>query len=142
MKIDYIKDALNSIKRQNYDEAIDNCLKGLSYANYSNNSEKIIPKYYHYIGFAYLKNDDLVHSIANYNISINKYKNKEPEIFYERGLARYKIKDHEGAIEDFDKAVSLGLNLNNTLPVWRMKYYRYIEQKLLMKLRRSGAFYM
>ncbi len=115
MKIDYIKDALNSIKRQNYDEAIDNCLKGLLYANYLNNSEKIIPKYYHYIGFAYLKNDDLVHSIANYNISINKYKNKEPEIFYERGLARYKIKDYEGAIEDFDKAVSLGLNLNNTL---------------------------
>lgn len=59
MKIDYIKDALNSIKRQNYDEAIDNCLKGLSYANYLNDSEKIIPKYYHYIGFAYLKNDDL-----------------------------------------------------------------------------------
>lgn len=40
------------------------------------------------MGFAYLKKDDLIHSIINFNISIDKYKNNEPEIFYERGLAR------------------------------------------------------
>lgn len=110
MKIDYAKDALNSIKNQNYDEAIENCIKGLKYANYLNNSEKRIAKYYQYLGFAYLKKDDLVHSITNYNISINQYKNNEPKIFYERGFARYKINDFEGAIEDYNKAIDLGFN--------------------------------
>lgn len=115
MKIDYTIDALNSLKNQNYDEAIENCIKGLQYANYSNNSEKRIAKYYQYIGFSYLKKDDLVHSITNYNISINKYKNNDPIIFYERGLARYKINDFKGAIEDYNKSIDFGLNSAETL---------------------------
>lgn len=110
MKIDYTRDALNSLKNQNYDEAIENCIKGLQYANYSNNSEKRIAKYYQYIGFSYLKKDDLVHSITNYNISINKYKNDDPIIFHERGFTRYKINDFEGAIEDYNKSIDFGLN--------------------------------
>lgn len=115
MKIDYTGDALNSLKNQNYDEAIENCIKGLQYANYSNNSEKRIARYYQYIGFSYLKKDDLVHSITNYNISINEYKNNDPIIFYERGLARYKINDFKGAIEDYNKSVDFGLNSAETL---------------------------
>lgn len=40
MKVDYTTDALNSLKKKNYDETIEICIKGLPFADYPSNNEK------------------------------------------------------------------------------------------------------
>lgn len=124
IKNDYTQEALEFLKNKKYEDVIKISYKGLECAM----SEALIPKYYHYIGLAYLKKQDYIRTIINYNIAINKHGgNNEASIFYERGLARYKIDDYEGAIEDYDKAVSLELDLNSRI-LNGDKIYNYKEE--------------
>lgn len=111
MKVDYIKDVIDSLKQSKYDKAIEQCKIGLSYQDYIKN----VKIYYHYLGLAYLKKQNYIKAIENYNIAINNYKDNSPEIFYERGLARLQIDDYEGAKEDYIKAISLGLNIGTKM---------------------------
>lgn len=111
MKNDYTQEALDFLKNKKYEDAIKISYKGLRCVM----SEALIPKYYHYIGLSYLKKQNYTRAIINYNVAIDKYNNNNAAIFYERGLARYKIDDYEGAIEDYCRAVSLGLDLNSRI---------------------------
>ena len=74
MKVDYIKDVIDSLKQSKYDKAIEQCKIGLSYQDYIKN----VKIYYHYLGLAYLKKQNYIKAIENYNIAINNYKDNSP----------------------------------------------------------------
>jgi|GEM_PF-5265767 len=116
MKTDYTKDAIKALKEGKYDETIELCFKTFNYPSLL--SKSTIADCFHYIGLAYLKKLDYTKSIYYYNISIEKYKELHlynKDVYYERGLARQKINDYEGAKEDYEKAVSFGMKTGNKL---------------------------
>ncbi len=126
MKVDYIKDVIESLKQAKYDKEIEQCKIGLSYQDYIKNVEI----YYHDLGLAYLKKQNYIKAIENYNIAINNYKDNSPEIFYERGLARLQIDDYEGAKEDYIKAISLGLSIGTKMVTGENVYNYTINNTL------------
>ena len=67
---------------------------------------------YYLIGLCYLKKADYVRAITYFNLAIDKFNLDNAQVYYERGLARYYIKDYEGAKEDFDKSIQKGLNIS------------------------------
>lgn len=104
---DYYNIGLKQFSAAKYDD----CIKSLELAKtYYGNKDHI----YHLMGLAYLKKQDYINAIKCFNIAINVYKLETSQIYYERGLARYYIKDYEGAIEDFKISEDKGLNPNET----------------------------
>ena len=130
MKVNYSKEIINALKHANNDKAIDLCYKGLEYEKYV--PQTIIANYYHYIGLAYLKKQNYSKAIQNYNIAIKNYNANDDKIYYERGLARLKINDLDGAKEDYNKSLSLGLKIENELPDGT-KTYDYLKDKVTIQ---------
>ncbi len=129
MKVDYSKDAINALKQGDYDKVVDLCNEGFNYSKYV--SKNTIADYYHYIGLAYLKNSYYEKSIQYFNIAIKEYDNnhiRNSNIYYERGLARFKINDYDGAKEDYNKALSLGLKVGIESLINGDETYNYIAE--------------
>ncbi|MBD8963916.1 tetratricopeptide repeat protein [bacterium] len=128
MKVDYSKEIINALKQKDYDKAIEIGNNSLHYANYV--SKNIVANYYHYIGLSYLKKMYYTNAIQYFNIAIDKY-NKEhiqnSNIYYERGLARLEICDYEGAKEDFNKALTLGLKISEEHLINGDETYNYLK---------------
>lgn len=107
IKYDYEKLGIEAIQKNKYDEAITILHKGIKYSSVLLHNEN---KLYYLIGLCYLKKQDYVHAITYFNLAIDKFNLDNAQVYYERGLARYYIKDYEGAKEDFDKSIQKGLN--------------------------------
>lgn len=103
----YYNIALKQFTNGKYDD----CLKSLKLEQtfYRNNTNIC-----YLMGLTYLKMHDYANAIKYLNITINTYKLDISQIYYARGLARYYIKDYEGAIEDFNICEKKGLNINET----------------------------
>jgi len=121
----YLQLSKNAILEKNYKKAIQYASIGLEYVAPLNNS---FGEFYKLIGFAFLKNNDYVQAIKNYNIAINNYKLNDSSIYYERGLARYYIDDLQGALKDFNRAIGLGLK-NGDILMNGDKIYDYTKDK-------------
>lgn len=126
MKVDYSKEIITAIKQGDYDNAIKLCYIGLDkYEKYV--SKTVIGNYYKYIGFSYLQKQNYSKAIENYNIAL-KYTTNDEYLYYERGFARLKINDFEGAKEDFNKSITLGLEIGSEL-LNGNKTYNYLNEK-------------
>lgn len=109
IKYDYEKLGIEAIQKNKYDEAISILHSGIKYSSVWLHNEN---RLYYLIGLCYLKKADYVRAITYFNIAIDKFNLDNAQVYYERGLARYYIKDYEGAKEDFDKSIQKGLNIS------------------------------
>ena len=109
IKYDYEKLGIEAIQKNKYDEAISILHSGIKYSSVWLHNEN---RLYYLIGLCYLKKADYVRAITYFNIAIDKFNLDNTQVYYERGLARYYIKDYEGAKEDFDKSIQKGLNIS------------------------------
>lgn len=109
IKYDYEKLGIEAIQKNKYDEAISILHSGIKYSLVWLHNEN---RLYYLIGLCYLKKADYVRAITYFNIAIDNFNLDNAQVYYERGLARYYIKDYEGAKEDFDKSIQKGVNIS------------------------------